>query len=350
MEASRWNKVVLGCMVGILAVTAAAVAIIDPFLHYHLPLEGMQYPLLDERYQNDGIARHYSYNAIITGTSMTQNFKPSEFDALWGAEAIKIAFSGASYKEVNDNVRRAMEYNGHVRYVLRSLDGNKLICPADYDEYEGYPDYFYDSNPFNDVSYLLNKEVIPKVLAVINYTRAGNVTPDRDAYGSWSRYKTFGKEQVLQTCPVLEGYEEEYHLSQEDYENIRENVRKNVLQTALDYPETTFYLFFPPYSICYWDALVQTRQLSAQLEAEKIAVQMLLEAPNIHIFAFGEQVELVADLDNYTDSLHYGEWVNSDILRWIHEGKNELNRDNYEAYFERIERLYAEYDYSWLHN
>lgn len=89
---------------------AAATVVIDPFLHYHGPLAGLEYPLLDERYQNDGIARHFSYDALITGTSMTQNFKPSEFDALWGAEAVKIAFSGASYREVDENVRRALTY------------------------------------------------------------------------------------------------------------------------------------------------------------------------------------------------------------------------------------------------
>ena len=77
MNASKWNRIVLGGTLGLLIIIGAATAVIDPFLHYHLPLKGLEYPLLDERYQNDGIARHFSYDAIITGTSMTQNFKPS---------------------------------------------------------------------------------------------------------------------------------------------------------------------------------------------------------------------------------------------------------------------------------
>ena len=180
MKASKWNTLVLGGTLGILLFVAVATIVIDPFLHYHKPLAGLEYPLLDERYQNDGIARHFSYDALITGTSMTQNFKPSEFDQLWGTEAVKIAFSGASYREVNENICRALEYNDKIRYVLRSLDSSVLNQPADQNTYEGYPEYLFDSNPFNDVQYLLNKEVVPKTLAVLNYTRAGNVTPSLD--------------------------------------------------------------------------------------------------------------------------------------------------------------------------
>lgn len=349
MRASKWNGMVLGGTFGILFMIAVLTAVIDPFLHYHGMLKGLEYPLRDERYQNDGIARHFSYDAVITGTSMVQNFKPSEFDALWGGEAVKIAFSGASFKEVNDNVRRALAYNNRIRYVLRSLDGSKLNEPADYDAYDGYPDYLFDGNPFNDVQYLLNKEVVSKVLAVINYTRAGNRTPTRDEYGSWSRYKVFGREMVLRSCADLAGFEEEIVLSEEDYRNIEENVRKNILQTALDNPQVTFYLFFPPYSICNLDAMVQTKQLNAQLSAEKLATEILLEADNVHIFAFLENLEMIANLDNYCDSLHYGEWVNSDILRWVREGRYELTSDNYEVYYDKIKKLYQEYDYSWLH-
>ncbi|MCM1027880.1 MAG: hypothetical protein NC432_15760 [Roseburia sp.] len=178
MKASVWNKIVLGATGGILALVAAVTAWIDPFLHYHAPLAGLQYPLKDERYQNDGIMRNFSYDAIITGTSMCQNFRVSEFDELWGTTAIKVCYSGGSYKEIDESVRRALEYQNDVRYVLRSLDSNRLNYPADQNEYEGYPTYLYDRNPFNDVNYLLNKEVVPKTVAVINYTRSGQETPD----------------------------------------------------------------------------------------------------------------------------------------------------------------------------
>lgn len=343
----KWIRLVLGGIGAILLFVAGITAWVDPFLHYHAPIDSLQYPLQDERYQNDGILRNYDYDAIITGTSMSQNFKTSEFDRLWGTFSVKVCYSGASFKEVDENVRRALTYQDDVKYVLRSLDSNRLNYDADQYEYEGYPTYLYDKNIFNDVYYLLNKEVIPKTIAVINYTRSGQLTPTRDEYGSWSRYKIFGKEEVFRTWSRFEEAKEEYCLSQEDYDRIRENIQKNVLQTALENEDVTFYLFFPPYSICYWDTLVRTKQLNAQLSAEQFAVELLLEADNIHIFAFSDHVEMISNFDNYTDALHYGEWINSDILNWIYEGEGELTKDNYLIYFKQLEKFYMEYDFDF---
>lgn len=348
MDARKWNRMVLGLSAVILLAIAGITAWIDPFLHYHQPLEKLQYPLKDERYQNDGILRQFSYDAVITGTSMAQNFKTSEFDELWDTSSVKVCFSGAGYKEVDENVRRALEYQENVRYVVRTLDGNRLNYPAEWSEYEGYPTYLYDNNGLNDVQYLLNKEVVPKTVAVLNYTRAGEKTPTWDEYGSWSQYKSYGREEVFRTWSRYEEQEIGYLLQQDDYSRIRENIEKNVLQTALENEDVTFYLFFPPYSICYWDTLVRTKQMEAQLSTEQLAVEILLQADNIHVFAFGDRVEMISNLDNYTDALHYGEWVNSDILNWMKNGEGELTKENYEEYFARVREIYSTYDFSSL--
>ncbi|MCM1027881.1 MAG: hypothetical protein NC432_15765 [Roseburia sp.] len=147
---------------------------------------------------------------------------------------------------------------------------------------------------------------------------------------------------------MFEEREEIYTLSAEDYSQIRENIQRNVLQTARENRDVTFYLFFPPYSICHWNTLVRTKQLDAQLDAEKYAVELLLEAENIHVFSFADQIGTISDLDNYTDALHYGEWVNSDILKWIREGKGELTEENYSEWFQQIKEFYQNYDFAEL--
>ena len=96
----RWSIILLTTIVILLIGLGGVIAIIDPFFHYHAPLAIMEYPLRNERYQNDGIVKHFQYDAIITGSSMTQNFKTSEFDELFGVTSIKVPFSGGSYKEL----------------------------------------------------------------------------------------------------------------------------------------------------------------------------------------------------------------------------------------------------------
>lgn len=348
MNAKKWNLFVLLGTGAILLLIATVTIVIDPFFHFHRPLDLLEYPMKDERYQNDGIARWYEYDAMITGTSMTQNFKTSELDERMGVTSVKTSYSGSGYYELSRSIRRALEYNPNLKMVLCSMDGNRIMYEPDAETYEGYPEYLYDSNPFNDVNYVLNKDVVPKTLAVLNYTRAGEKTPTMDEYGSWGQYQVYGKEAVLATLPSLPEFEEESVLTDDGRKMVRENLEQNFLNLALEYPDTEFYFFFPPYSICYWEALYQTKQLNMQLEAELLAVETVLQAENIHVFAFADWIEVISDLDNYMDSLHYSPEINSEILRAVSEGEGELTLDNYKQYYEMIKEYYTNYDYSTI--
>ena len=348
MKSKNWNTLVLFGTAFFLLVIAGLTILIDPFFHYHAPLKGLEYPLNNERYQNDGISRNFEYDAIITGTSMTQNFKPSEFDALFGCNTIKLPYSGASYKEINDGIVRAISYNPDIKYVVRSLDAHFLNYPADQNEYNNYPQYLYDSNPFNDVYYLLNKEVVPKTIAVVNYTRAGNKTPTFDQYSNWNIYKSFGVDAVLRTVVIQGPSDEPFVLTDEDYTRMRENLQKNVIDTALQNPDINFYVFIPPYSIYYYKNFIDTNQWEAQIAKERFAAEILLDTENIYLFDFAANTDLCTNLDNYTDTLHYSEWVNSYILECMHSGEYRLTKENYSQYYDEIYDLYKNFDYSVL--
>lgn len=340
MKEKKWNIFVLGSTFGILLLVALVTLVIDPYLHYHKPLEVLEYPLKDERYINDGIARNYEYEAMITGTSMAQNFKASQMEELWQVPTIKTAYSGATFHELNESIGRAISYNPKLRYVLCSLDGSRINHDAYSDSYDGYPEYLYDKNPLNDVNYLLNKEVIPKTIAVVNYTRAGNQTTTMDAYGSWSQYKVFGKYAVEATVVPKQAAAEVVSFTAEDEARVRENVTENYLETGLENPGVTFYFYLPPYSVYYWEDLVKTGQLEAQLRAEELAVELLTEAPNIHVYGFADRTEITGNLDNYMDILHYGDWINEEIMDMIYRGEGELTKDNYKEYFQKVRELY----------
>ena len=340
MKEKQWNIVVLGSTFGLILMVALVTMVIDPYLHYHKPWKVLEYPLKDERYINDGIARNYEYEAMITGTSMAQNFKASQMEELWQVPTIKTAYSGATFHELNKSIRRAISYNSKLKYVLCSLDGSRINHDAYSDSYDGYPEYLYDRNPFNDVNYLLNKEVIPKTIAVVNYTRAGNQTTSMDAYGSWSQYKVFGKEAVEATVVPKQATAEIVSFSEEDIQRVRENIAENYLKTAMEYPQVTFYFYLPPYSTYYWEDLVKTGQLEAQLKAEELAVELLTEASNVHVYGFADRPEITKNLDNYMDILHYGDWINEEIMNMIYHGEGELTKENYKKYFQAVRELY----------
>lgn len=101
---------------------AALVIHVDPFFHYHPPyLEDYFYTLNNQRSQNDGIIKHFEYDALITGTSMAENFKTSEMDEIFGTTSIKVAYSGGSYKEINDSLIVALRSNPNLKTIVRGL-------------------------------------------------------------------------------------------------------------------------------------------------------------------------------------------------------------------------------------
>ena len=74
--ARRWFCRCLSILAGLLILTGLVVVVVDPYFHYHKPFSFLSYRLYEERYINDGISRHFDFDAMITGTSMAQNFSP----------------------------------------------------------------------------------------------------------------------------------------------------------------------------------------------------------------------------------------------------------------------------------
>lgn len=324
---------------------------IDPVFHYHAPLANYEYPLNDWLYQNDGIIRNFEYDSIITGSSMTANFMKTEADQTFNANFIKVPFFGGLYKEVNDNLLRAYNvYDKDIRYVIRSLDYSCLVQDKNaYRDYVNYPTYLYNENPFDDVNYVLNKSILfYRTKDVIQYTQDGNKTTSFDVYTNWNANYTFGAEAVLNSYTLEKPTTIHRQLTEDERQMVLGNIRQNVTDLADEHPQTTFYLFFPPYSICYWDVLNNDGKIDWHIEAEKVAIEEILKHPNIKLFSFCNNFELVCNLDNYYDQAHYGEQVNSQMLEWMRNDEYLLTEKNYLTYINTIKQFYTSYDYNSL--
>lgn len=339
--------------------TASLTIYRDPFFHYHAPLPAYhypqkEYPANNERYLNDGISRNFSYDGIITGTSMTENIKASEADRLFDARFIKVPYAGAKYKEINDNLIRAFQADREIKYIIRALDYNDLVVYKDaYDETFRYPYYLYNDNPFDDVRYVLNKSVLlNETMSVVKAPDGMGSAVNFDTYANWNSYYSakFGARYVLATYRLRKEDRPPRSLTQEERQMLLDNLRQNVTLLADEHPETDFYLYFPPYSICYWDILHNQGETDWRLEAEQLAIEELLKHPNIRLYSFCDNFELVCNLDHYKDYLHYSEQVNTWILENLKGEEYLLTEDNYLEYLEKIRDFYHSYDYDALHS
>ncbi|MCR5499981.1 MAG: hypothetical protein K6F31_06285 [Acetatifactor sp.] len=167
MKSKKWLALFFAIVLIGMACLAGFVALIDALFHYHAPLPFLEYPMGDERYQNDGIQRQWDYELMITGTSEAQNFNATTASRLWQKSAIKTCYSGASLHELGKSIRTAIGHNPKISMVICSLDANNLERGAKEDGFELHEDR--------------------------------KKTPNFDEYGRFDTYRPSGKEALLKT-------------------------------------------------------------------------------------------------------------------------------------------------------
>lgn len=351
MSNKKWTICCLIFTLLLLIVGALPTVIIDPFFHYHAPLEALEYEMDDQRHQNDGILRNFTYDAIITGTSMTDNFKATEFDALFGVSSVKTAFPGGSYKEIADRLTSAFRANPGIRCVIRGIDCNRIPEHKDAMNYDDalYPDYLYDWKLYNDVSYVFNKQVLfDETVPTLAYTRAGFSGTTFDEYNYWSEDYPYGAQAILAQYTRPEKLPDTRPLHPEDLQRLKDSITQNFITLARDNPDTDFYLFFTPYSIYWWDSIHRTGEVEFHIRLMQEASRMLVEQENIHLFSFFDVRELICNPDLYKDMLHYSGDINSQILHWMKNDEHRLTKDNYAAHWEEAMEFYGSFDYDAL--
>ena len=360
MSGKKWFYSCIILLVTSLVAIGGCVFWADPFFHYRKPREYFFYQLEEQRYQNDGITKNFDYDAIITGTSMTENFSASEFDSFFGTNSIKVPFSGATYREIEENLGVSYESGHSPKYVLRGLDYTLLVRDKDdlrLDMGE-YPDYLTNKNPIDDVKYLLNRDAIitytiPMIFKFIKGEEGGHTS--FDAYSYTASQATYSREMALLGRESFADPAKINEVTPKEEQMVKENINANVLSIAKEHPETTFLYFFPPYSMVYFGGLKQDGDLEKELAYKREAINMMLECDNIHIYSFTMETDITADLDRYRDQAHYDENVSSWIIEKIAEAEigdvassYRITKENVQEYCDIEKDLLMNYDYNSL--
>ena len=350
MTAKKWCILTLGLILALLILMGGLTALIDPYFHYHGPLEGLAYELSDERqrYINDGISKHFEYDAMLTGTSMMENSRSSTFDELFGVNSVKVPYEGSALKETDQNLRRAIASNPELKLVFRSLDYFLIILEKDEQLYpeDLYPDYLYDDKLLNDTSYLFNKTVfLESTLPTLWRTLRGEEMTSFDDY-SLMDMTLFGKTPPEKGFAPAKG--DFPGAPAELLEKVEGNIRQTVLETAAANPQIDFYYVVSPYSVLYWDRLRSTGRVDEHLDCEQKAVELLMDYENIHVFSFYDCPEIIGDLSDYMDECHYGPETLDKIFRYMAAGEHRLTEDNYVETFSRARELFKNGDLAAL--
>lgn len=331
--------------IALLLIFALTTIVLDPFFHYHKPLKNLKPVITDDRYQNPGIAEHFSYDSVLIGSSMTQNFKVSELNEAFQCDTVKLSYAAIRTGSYQHMFEKAFSTRT-IKNVFMGLDIDPLI-----DTYGNYyfplPEYLYDQNPFNDINYILNKSVMFKNGFEYLKLNITDMVPDIDEAYSWTG--DFSKEAALQSVTwdyntIGEKYETPAYL-----ENTKQNLENNILPHIKNHPETTFHIFYPPYSLLWWNMHLNTGDLDGIFDVLQYTSEQLLKYDNVKLYFFQDHKEVITNLDLYKDYNHYNEMINSEMVQWIKNDTDRIYPDTYKKRIDDFKQYITEFDYkNWI--
>lgn len=355
MKKNPFKKIVICFFAVVTAAFLAAAALVvyvDPFFHYHRPLEWFPYLVDNQLSQNPGMAKNMDYDSVILGSSMTVNFQTTWFKELMGLNTIKLSYSGAFPKDQSNIMKIIFDQEKKDKSVKKVFLGVDVITyTGGVDEVKyPIPEYLYDKKMLNDVQYVLNKDVL------LNYILRPMADPEptdlSNVYASWWTEEYYSEEWVLHNYESPQQAEEE--LDPRDFVQAAEkNLTANICPYIEQNPETEFVVFFPPYSILFWNDVQRENHLDATIETYRYISDRLNEYDNVTVYFFPDFEEIICDLNNYADYSHYHPRYNRFMTECFADGtclvaKEGRSGKTIDQYLEHMREIATEFDYEEL--
>ena len=345
MQPKRWLAGFLGIFLAGVAGCMALVIWVDPFFQYHKPLAWFPYLVDNQVNQNPGLAKHMDYDGILIGSSMTASFNTDWFEELMGMKTQKLSYNGSYPKDLSNIMQLVFDAKGdQVKAVYMAVDQSTFSADPEETKFP-VTDYLYDDNVFNDVPYLLNKDVLLDYILRPLADRK-DASDWAELYKPWWTDEYYNKANVLMYYEAAEEKREEEALAADYFKDaVEENLQKNILPYIEAHPETEFYIFYPPYSILFWNDVTREKELEAVIGRLEYMTERLLNYENVHVFNFLGKEDIICNLNNYADYMHYHKNVCRYITECFATGENELHPENYGQAFDEIRTLAMSYNY-----
>lgn len=336
----------ISCLAGIVAMillVSSFVYFVDPYFQYHVPRKELAYnmEMNSFAYYNAGIAKNFSYDTIVTGSSMSRAMQPSYIDKIFGGKTVKLSMAearGIDYKTLFSTV----ENNVELKTIIMGLDTFAFVVDKDYSAYDK-PMYLYDDNILNDTLYLANMDGVVESLKVVRNTLRGGKTTTMDEYQNYELSNTFSRDQVMKLYWENIDYVQTVEIDMQDTrERILDNLKQNLIPMIEKRSDVEFVFYYPPYSIAKWGL---TGNLNEEIEYMKILARELIKYPNVSLYFFQGEKEIITELDHYMDTIHFDGKVANQIIDYISDEKNKMTQENYEEQIDEFGKFIKEYDY-----
>ena len=338
MNAKRFFIAALVGAALLLGGTAGLVAWADPLLTLGALEEGETALFVNERYELAGLIRRQEYSNLVMGTSLAANFRAAWFTNWLGSETLKVAFPDGRLEEFDTALDLAYRTHDTIDRVFFGLDPNVLIRE---DQHSELPGYLYNDNALDDLQFYFNAESLALAVKSLLLGETAKV-PLNEAY-VWDRDHTFARAVALESYPRPETVS--HPLPDDAYLPAAEANMDVICSWAQDHPDTQFVVWFPPYSILYWDQAYRLGRTEAILNAIEYACGRLFSCDNVMVVSFLNNHELITDLNNYTDHIHYSTTVTSWMASKMLAGQWQYWPQSYPGQVNELREFISSYDF-----
>lgn len=310
--------------------------------YYYFNLERLRFNMLspkDEREFNAVIGRYFKFDSIIIGTSMSENFKCSEFDKVTGGYSQKLTTSGGIISEIAFMADYAFKHQ-QIKNVL--LD----ILPYSYLSVK--PEYEIDQRIYNNSAITIHDLVNgTKLSTIVKYQKSirNNVAKksiDRDTIYSWSKQFPCGLKPFAISLFAQSSAFKNHGKFWKNYDRklACSNIDNYLLPMIKNHPDTIFYVYLPPCSIL--DLSIDPKSYK---DFRNIIMDKLIPCQNVKLYDFQSAKHITADWSNYKDVIHYSAEISSWIIRQLDKAEYRVTTGNRYNFEKRFDETVAAFDH-----
>lgn len=298
----------------------------DPFYQYHAPFWG-EAVLNDRDNQMPGSIRNLSYDSVLLGSSVAENYDSGYLDVVYDCNTLKIIKASGSTADLCYYLDMAQEEQ-ELKNVFWSVDMFALNAAPEPTAYEeGELSYLHTETILDDNAYIYNKDILFDTIPTMLVFGAQGRNVGGDAY-NWARDKEFSAAKTMQAYAKPDTVLEPQGFS-EKKEQILINLELITAQLEA-HPDTNYRFIFPAYSMIWWDCAYVNGQKEEWFYVLEQALSVLTAYENAEVYYYQDEEEIISNLDNYMDMIHYSPAVNQYMLEQMYAGEGRVTADNWE--------------------
>ncbi len=305
----------------------AVVWFFDPFYQYHGPFGNRQEVLYDRDNQMAGSVRNLTYDSVLIGSSVVENSNTDVLNEAFGCDTLKIIRGSGSVADLLYYFDMACEKQ-ELKNVFWGLDLMAINSDVETTLYnDDIPRYLHTESILDDYTYVYNKDILMETIPMtLAYEFTGR-NVGGNAY-DWSEDKNFCAEMAMQAYSKPDVVLETIDFT-DQYDEVSQNLAA-VAARIERYPDITYRFFFVPYSMNWWDCAYVNGQLEQWFYILEQTLPVLTSYENVEVYYFQNEQDIVCNLDNYMDLVHYSPEINQYMMEQICKGEGRVTADTWE--------------------